>query len=442
MNIQVMKKVLLIIQREYATRVKKKTFLLITFLAPLFLSLLMVGPALLTQMADSKKQVYVVDNSGAFEEKINDNEDFTFTFVSQKATKLQDSLFKDKPSAYILEIPENPSKNPGDFQLIGKKSPSISLSNDLESMLEKHVRQLKIKEAGLSKEKLKSIETDVSVKSIVLSESGQKSEGNTAIATSVSMIGGFAIYFFIFMYGGQVTTGVHEEKTSRIVEVLASSIRPIQLMFGKIIGIALVGLTQFLLWIVLTLVISGVLMLVMGPDSLFAASSSGPSGEIAKEAVAQQPQILNQLNETLGGVNLPLLLFAFVFFFLFGYFTYSSMFAAVAAAVDNQTDMRQFMFPLSIPLILAIVITPTVILENPDSTIAVVGSLIPFTAPVIMMARIPFGVPSIELISSFFLMLVGFAACVWLAAKVYRTGILMYGKKVTPGELFKWIVKG
>jgi ABC-2 type transport system permease protein len=280
----------------------------------------------------------------------------------------------------------------------------------------------------------------VGLNSIVLSNSGKKSEGNTAIASTVSVIGGFAIYFFIFMYGGQVTSGVHEEKTSRIVEVLASSIRPIQLMFGKIIGIALVGLTQFLLWIVLTLVISGVLMLLMGPEALMAASSSDPSGAMAQNAAPDQSQIA-QLLGSAGSINVPLLLFAFLFFFLFGYFTYSSLFAAIAAAVDNQTDMRQFMFPLSLPLILAIVITPTVIITNPDSGIAVTGSLIPFTAPVIMMARIPFGVPPLELVSSFALMILGFLVSVWLAAKVYRTGILMYGKKVTPGELVKWLVR-
>ena len=435
-----MKKILLIIQREYATRVKKKTFLLITFLAPTVFALLIVGPALLTQVADTSEQVYVVDNSGSFEGALKDKEDLSFTFVDQSAAKAQDELLSEHPDAYVLEIPENPAANPQDFQLIGRKSPSLTVSDKLEAALESEVRQLRIEQAGLSRDKLASIETNVGLNSIVLSNSGKKSEGNTAIASTVSVIGGFAIYFFIFMYGGQVTSGVHEEKTSRIVEVLASSIRPIQLMFGKIIGIALVGLTQFLLWIVLTLVISGVLMLLMGPEALMAASSSGPSGAMAQNAAPDQSQIA-QLLGSAGSINVPLLLFAFLFFFLFGYFTYSSLFAAIAAAVDNQTDMRQFMFPLSLPLILAIVITPTVIITNPDSGIAVTGSLIPFTAPVIMMARIPFGVPPLELVGSFALMILGFLVSVWLAAKVYRTGILMYGKKVTPGELIKWLVR-
>ncbi len=435
-----MKKILLIIQREYATRVKKKTFLLITFLAPTVFALLIVGPALLTQVADTSEQVYVVDNSGSFEGTLNDKEDLSFTFVDQSAAEAQDEILSEHPDAYVLEIPENPGANPQDFQLIGRKSPSLALSDELEAALESQVRQLRIEQAGLSRDKLASIETDVGLNSIVLSNSGQKSQGNTAIASTVSVIGGFAIYFFIFMYGGQVTSGVHEEKTSRIVEVLASSIRPIQLMFGKIIGIALVGLTQFLLWIVLTLVISGVLLLLMGPEALLAASSSAPSSEMAQQAAPDQSQIA-QLLGSVGSINVPLLLFSFLFFFLFGYFTYSSLFAAIAAAVDNQTDMRQFMFPLSLPLILAIVITPTVIITNPDSAIAVTGSLIPFTAPVIMMARIPFGVPPVELIGSFALMILGFLVSVWLAAKVYRTGILMYGKKVTPGELIKWLVR-
>lgn len=432
-----MKKVLLIVQREYATRVKKKTFLLITFIAPLLFALLMVGPAFLAQMSGSKDTVYVVDKSGAFQNDLRDREDIQFKFVDRSVAKAQEELLGDNPDAYILAIPENPAKNIEEFRLIGKKSPSMGLSNNLEDILEAKVRKLRIKNAGLSRDKLASIETDISLSSIVLSESGKKSKGSTALASSISMIGGFAIYFFIFMYGGQVTSGVHEEKTSRIVEVLASSVRPIQLMFGKIIGIALVGLTQFLLWIILTAILSGVLMLLMGPESLMAAS--GSSAPVGGSAPAQDSAFMQALSSALGGVNLPMVIFAFLFFFLFGYFTYSSMFAAVAAAVDNQTDMRQFMFPLSIPLLLAIAITPTVILNNPSSTLAVVGSMIPFTAPVIMMARIPFGVPPIELISSFVLMILGFIVCVWLAAKVYRTGILMYGKKVTPRELFKWI---
>jgi ABC-2 type transport system permease protein len=432
-----MKKVLLIVQREYATRVKKKTFLLITFIAPLLFALLMVGPAFLAQMSGSKDTVYVVDKSGAFHKDLKDREGVQFQFVDKSVAKAQEVLLADNPDAYILAIPEDPAANPEEFRLVGKKSPSMGLSNNLEDILEAKVRKLRIKNAGLSRDKLASIETDISLSSIVLSESGKKSKGSTALASSISMIGGFAIYFFIFMYGGQVTSGVHEEKTSRIVEVLASSVRPIQLMFGKIIGIALVGLTQFLLWIILTAILSGVLMLLMGPESLMAAS--GSSAPVGGSAPAQDSAFMQALSSALGGVNLPMVIFAFLFFFLFGYFTYSSMFAAVAAAVDNQTDMRQFMFPLSIPLLLAIAITPTVILNNPSSTLAVVGSMIPFTAPVIMMARIPFGVPPIELISSFVLMILGFLVCVWLAAKVYRTGILMYGKKVTPRELFKWI---
>ena len=433
-----MKKVLLIIQREYATRVKKKTFLLITFLAPLLFALLMVGPAFLAQMSGSQDRVYVVDKSGAFSEELKDSDKIRFTFVNKSVEQAQESLLKDNPDAYILEIPENPAKNPEAFRLIGKKSPSMGLSNDLESTLEARVRELRVRQAGLSREKLASIETNISLSSIVLTESGKESKGSTALASTVSMIGGFAIYFFIFMYGGQVTSGVHEEKTSRIVEVLASSVRPIQLMFGKIIGIALVGLTQFLLWILLTVVISGGLLLLLGPESLMASGGS-PGSPVEGPAEPQGKAFIQAASSALSGINMPLVIFAFLFFFLFGYFTYSSMFAAVAAAVDNQTDMRQFMFPLSIPLLLAIAITPTVILNNPSSTIAVVGSLIPFTAPVIMMARIPFGVPPLELVASFLLMIAGFALCVWLAAKVYRTGILMYGKKVTPRELIKWI---
>ncbi len=436
-----MHRALLIIQREYLTRVKKKTFLLITFLAPLLFAFIILAPTLLAQMTDSQKTIYVVDESGHFKEVLKDKADIDFVFVDKKISVVQDELLANNPDNFILKIPDFELDNPQGFEIMGKQSPSLTLSNDIEETIEEKIRDLKIKKAGLSEDVLANLNTNIDLGNIVLQEGGKKQESSTSIAYGVSMIGGFLMYFFIFMYGGQVTTGVHEEKTSRIVEILISSVRPVQLMFGKIVGIALVGLTQFLLWLLLTGVVSGVLMAVMGP-SVFAdaQASGGPSAAMADQE-AQQAMLSNIL-ESLGSINFPLIIFSFIFYFLIGYFMYSSLFAGVAAAVDNQTDMRQFMFPLSIPLILAIVVTPTVILTNPNSGIAIAGSLIPFTSPVVMMARIPFGVPPLELIGSYLLMILGFILCVWLAAKVYRTGILMYGKKVTPREIMRWMVKG
>ncbi len=436
-----MNRALLIIQREYLTRVKKRTFLLLTFLAPLFFALIIIGPALLSQVAESQKTVYVVDKSGHFKDVLKDKDNVSFVFVDKSVEVVQEELLKDNPDNFLLKIPDFSLDNPKGFKMIGKKSPSLTLSREIESALEEQLRDLKIKEAGLDEEVLSQLDTEINLSSIVLKEGGRKQKASTSIAYVVSMIGGFLMYFFIFLYGGQVTTGVHEEKTSRIVEILISSVRPIQLMFGKIVGIALVGLTQFLLWIVLTGLVSGVLMFVMGPEALAEASGAGQTGPAMAQGEAQKAMVANVMN-SLGSINFPILIFSFVFYFLIGYFMYSSLFAGVAAAVDNQTDMRQFMFPLSIPLILAIVVTPTAILSNPDGGIALAGSLIPFTAPVVMMARIPFGVPVLELVGSYLLMILGFFLCVWFAAKVYRTGILMYGKKVTPKEIMKWIVRG
>ena len=436
-----MHRALLIIQREYLTRVKKKTFLLITFLAPLLFAFIILAPTLLTQMTESQKTVYVVDKSGQFNDALKDKEDIEFVFVDKQIAVAQEELLQDNPDNFILKIPDFDLDEPQGFEILAKQSPSLTLSNQIEETIEQKIRNLKVEKAGLSEEVLADLNTNIDLGSVVLQEGGKKQEASTSIAYVVSMIGGFLMYFFIFMYGGQVTTGVHEEKTSRIVEILISSVRPIQLMFGKIVGIALVGLTQFLLWILLTGVVSVVLMAIMGPGVFADASASGGPGAAMADGEAQKAMLTDVLG-SLSSINFPLIIFSFIFYFLIGYFMYSSLFAGVAAAVDNQTDMRQFMFPLSIPLILAIVVTPTVILTNPNSGVAIAGSLIPFTSPVVMMARIPFGVPVLELIGSYMLMILGFMLCVWLAAKVYRTGILMYGKKVTPKEIMRWIVKG
>lgn len=426
----------LIVKREYWTRVRKRSFLLITFISPVLFAFIFIAPILVSYLMNSEKTIYVIDESGIFDGKMPDKENYNFIYVDDRIETIQDKILKDNPSAYILKIPKIDLDDPKGIEIIANKNPSVTLVEFINSYIEKTIEDLKLARSGIDPNVLEKAKTHVSISSIVIGESGEKKETSTAAASGAAFVAGFFIYFLIFLYSGQVATSVHEEKSSRIVEILISSVRPIELMFGKIIGVALVGLTQFLLWIVFTLILTGVFAIILGPDVFMHAASGAHSAAIEGEQVKMYAKVFHSI----GTQNIPLLIGMFIFYFLGGYFTYSSLYAAAASAVDSQTDMRQLILPISIPIILAIIITPTVILENPDSAIAVWGSIIPFTSPVVMMARLPFGVPFIQVLASVIALILGFVFCVWIAAKVYRTGILLYGKKITLKEIGKWIL--
>jgi ABC-2 type transport system permease protein len=267
----------------------------------------------------------------------------------------------------------------------------------------------------------------------------------------VGYVGSIMIYMFIFLFGAQVMRGVIEEKTSRIIEVIISSVKPFQLMMGKIIGVALVGLTQFLLWIAFTFIIITAVQTAFPQQfkktQTKEASITGKSVALPNETAPTAPNTItadtgnddmNEIFEAFSSINLPVMIMAFLFYFLFGYLLYAALFAAIGAAVDNETDTQQFMLPITVPLILSLVVAQTVI-QNPESPLAFWLSMIPLTSPVIMMVRIPFGVPTWEIALSAGLLILGFLGTTWLAAKIYRTGILMYGKKSNYRELWKWI---
>jgi len=264
----------------------------------------------------------------------------------------------------------------------------------------------------------------------------------------LGFVSGLLIYIFIFLFGSQVLRGVLEEKTSRIVEIIVSSVRPFQLMIGKVAGVGMVGLTQFLIWIVLTFAIVGVFQIAMPdmfqftPDErVFVSSSqilSVEEMEQQKEMIQQYDTMAGQLLEGLSAINFPVMILSFIFFFLGGYLLYAALFAAIGSAVDNEADTQQFMLPVTVPLLLSIIMAQMVI-SNPAGPVAFWLSVIPLTSPVIMMVRIPFGVPYFDLFLSASLLILGFIATTWFAARIYRTGILMYGKKVNYRELWKWI---
>lgn len=450
-----MSKTSIIIQREYITRVRKKTFIIMTLLAPILMAALFLVPAwLMTREDEDHKKIAVIEENGVlFKEALKNTKFLTFQYVENTPLEEMKQTFSEAGYYGVLYISPKVAYIPNAVQLITMKQPAMDVLNYISNSLEKEVEKLKLESYDIEnlEEILKSINTSINVQTIKISESGEEKATSTGLAMGLAYASGLLMYMLTFIFGAQVMRGVIEEKTNRVVEVIISSVKPFQLMMGKIIGIALVGLTQFLLWIILT---GGILLIAKGalmPDLELSnmnqvvnesvMSSSPVTSDVMQQAdlekMAENPEILFLINNIM---NLPWgrILISFIFYFLTGYLLYASLFAAIGSAVDNETDTQQFMLPITIPLILALFVAMS-IMENPESSIAFWFSIIPFTAPVVMMARLAFDVPWWEQILSMTLMVIFFVGGVWIAAKIYRTGILMYGKKASWKELFKWI---
>ncbi len=441
-----MNKSFLILKREYLTRVTKKSFLVTTLLVPIFMGAIMIVPAWLATRDDKQERtIAVYDESSLFLDQLNQEGYTKYHFVErEKYLTLKENLAGSEYYA-LLYIPEN-IYTTSSAQLTSPKQIPFELTEQIErklsQVIETDKRQKVISESGVPdlEAKLAATRTRVSVNTLKVTETGEEKKSSSMVAFGASYIMGFLIYFFVFMYGAMVMRSVMEEKKSRIVEVIISSVKPFQLMFGKIVGTALVGLTQVAIWIVLGGAIIGVLQGFMTPE---ATQEMGQNLMQSQPGIAQQTANVetNQIAEVLemiGNLNLPLILFSFVFYFLGGYLLYSSLMGAVGAAVDNEEDTQQLVFPVTFPLILSIILLFP-IAKNPEGSIAFWASVIPFTSPVCMLARIPYGIPAWELLLSMFLLTLTTIGAIWVAARIYRTGILMYGKKVTLKELFKWL---
>jgi len=430
-----MNKIKLIIIREYLTRVKKKSFIIMTLLGPLLMAGLMVVPIWLATKDKDIQRIEVIDETGAFINQFENTSELQFKneFISIEEAK--ENLFTDVYTAilYITSVEKNST-----VEMYYKKQPGLSTISKIERTIESVIRSAEIQEKfKITKEQLSEVQPNINVKPISITADGEEESKNVGISTALGFGGAILIYFFIFMYGVQIMRGVIEEKTSRIVEIIISSVKPFQLMMGKIVGIALVGLTQFLLWALLTSIIYSVVMSVFMIDP----STVSQTGEIMQQAnVKELPS--HPYQDVIEGVeSIPFfqIIVAFLFYFLGGYLLYGALLAAVGSAVDSEADTQQFMLPITIPLIFSFVVAQTV-MDNPDGAMAFWLSIVPFTSPVIMMVRIPFGgVETWELLLSMFLLILGFLGTTWVAAKIYRTGILMYGKKITYQELWKWL---
>ena len=435
-----MNKIALIIQREYLTRVKKTSFILMTLFGPILMAALMLVPIWIGLKDKDIQIIEVIDETGLFINQFENSLTLQFDYEFKPIEEAKASFYKEKYTS-ILHISSLGKQTTA--QLYYKKQPGISTIGNIESTIEKGIRNIELKDKfNITKAQLDEIQPEVTVNPIALSETGGEESKNVGVSTVLGFAGAIMIYFFIFMYGIQIMRGVIEEKTSRIVEIIISSVKPFQLMMGKIIGIALVGLTQFSLWIILSMGIYAIGMAAIssGDVANMVNTEQMMQGEQMNEVtkVANPTNLEAQISEMLQQIPIAKLLISFLFYFLGGYLLYGAFLAAIGSAVDNEADSQQFMMPVTIPLIFSFVVASTV-MENPDGAFAFWLSIIPITSPIIMMVRIPFGVETWELLLSMTLLVLGFLGATWMAAKIYRTGILMYGKKITYKELWKWL---
>lgn len=436
-----MSKITLITKREYLSRVKKKSFIVLTILSPLLMIAFygtMIYFSVNRDVAEKNKLIVVNDQSGLIENKLGESKSLSFRY--EKLTPEQSEKFlSENPEYYgILNIPSDfNADNTAGVELIATDQATLSTTGFIEKRIEKALKNLRLSEFNINQQIIDKInQTNVSLKTTKYDpEKGTTETAYSEASSIVGFIASFLIYIFIFLYGVQIMRGVIEEKTNRIVEVIISSVKPFELMMGKIFGIALVGLTQFSIWVVMATVsfpfISSFIYAKMGIDP-------GPVAQ-AGQTTQGNGEMVSTLMDGLTQQNYGLIIGAFLFFFLSGYLFYGALFAAIGSAVDSETDTQQFMLPVTMPLVFGIMLSFTTVLSSPNSTIAQVLSYIPFTAPVTMMVRIPFDIPAYEILISMAIMILSFLFTVWMAARIYRIGILMYGKKPSYKEIFKWI---
>lgn len=442
-----MNKIFIIIQREYLSRVKKRSFLILTFLTPLLIAGIYAFMIWMMLKDDTEKRTIAVLNESELVEPVKSSEYTTYNYLQNKSFDEVKDNMEQKGYYAILVIPKNILQSKT-AELFSHKQVTIEVKSNVGRQIRQHIEKLKrskiIAEANMPdlEEKLAATKTPISMRTIKFGEGGEIKQSSTEIAMGIGFAASFIIYMFIFLYGVQVMRGVIEEKSNRIVEVIISSVKPFQLMMGKIVGVAMVGLTQFIMWVVLTgiIITVGSALVLPGVD-MEALQQAKTVAELPAGAAALDAGQLKMAQDILGTFDLAYvagIIGAFIFFFLGGYLLYSALFAAVGSAVDNETETQQFMLPITIPLILALYIGFAVA-RNPESSLAFWGSIIPFTSPIVMLVRIPFGVPIWELLLSMTILIGTFLLITWIAAKIYRTGILMYGKKVSYKEIWKWL---
>ena len=442
-----MNKISLVLQREYLTRIKKKSFIIMTLLGPLLFAAMFVVPGWLASMEDDQeKLIAVLDDTGLYDHSLEDSPLIKYQYLPIEAADELRNNFENSGYYAYLVINDNLLEKPDALRLVSSGQITMDVKDHIRKSLRDHLRKEKLKSFQISE--LNSIlaevnSVDVQLSTVKIGSDGDEKASSTEVAMIISILFAFLSYMFVFVYGTQVLRGVMEEKSSRIVEVIISSIKPFQLMMGKILGIALVALTQFMLWIVLTVIILFGVKTLVFPDSDMPTRMDGietvmnDEGNTGEAAVAKSDFDYAQIMSVVEGINITQTLLIFLIYFIGGYLLYAALFAAIGAAIDTETDSQQFMLPITIPIIIALYVAMAAF-RNPHSAMVFWFSMIPFTSPIVMMARIPFDVPMWEVVVSILLLVGGFVLATWFAARIYRTGILMYGKKVSYKELWKW----
>lgn len=436
-----MSKLSLIIKREFIAKVRNKSFIVMTFLSPLLFVGIAIFVSYLASMKADTKQIAVHDETGLFvadfmakNKKDSEYQYLDLSVLDVKA--LKDSITQERFEG-VLQIPKTASIAELDkkIQFISNDSPSITFIEEVQDILDKKITQLNFQSAKLDTVAIHKAQSNISIS--LSKASGEESlKGLNEIKIAIGGAFGYLIMMFIVIYGNMVMRSVIEEKTNRIIEIIISSVKPFQLMMGKIIGTSLAGILQFLIWAIIGL------GLFLGA-SLFFGVNLGPTSKVPPEVMqAAQQEIASTAQLYLAELwNLPIgtLLTYFVIYFIGGYFLYSSFYAAIGAAVDNETDSQQFLLPIIMPLILGVYIGFFTVINDPHGTVATIFSIVPLTSPIVMLMRIPFGVPLWQILLSIVLLFGTFLLVVWFASKIYRVGILMYGKKPSWKELYKWL---
>jgi ABC-2 type transport system permease protein len=437
-----MSKLNLIIHREFIAKVRNKSFIMMTFLSPLLVVAMGALVFFLMKKNDEKvKEIVYVDNSRMFsKEDFKDSK--TIHYTDYTALGIEETKKKVEEGNYygVLFIPKQDSLEllAKSIEFYSKDSPGMSLMGSLENKIESKIRNEKLNNFGIDLVKIKASRIQADIKMINFSGE-ESSKLRNGIRIGVGLIAGYMLMMFVMIYGTSVMRSVIEEKTSRIIEIIVSSVKPFQLMLGKIIGNASAGLLQFFIWGILLLIISTIASSIFGVDVVEIQTSKVSAEQIETVQQATGVDKFEIVIQELLSLPLLKMFVLFIFYFLGGFMLYSSLFAAVGAAVDNETDTQQFMLPIMLPLILGVYVGFATVMNDPHGSIAVLFSHIPFTSPIVMLMRVPFGVSWYELAISMALLLFTFVFMVWFAAKIYRVGILMYGKKPTYKDLYKWL---
>ena len=453
-----------IIAREYSTRVKKKSFLLVTFLGPIFFAAMCILPSVIMFMTEDKgKTIGVIDHSGIVMPKMVSNSSFTFVdYSSESVEDMKNKLGQFGLDALVAVSELDTQARTVTVSSYSNKPLSMDLKETIQSRVDNAVEDYRLSLYDIAdlKQIMKDVESNITITSYTLDDAtGEEKISSSEVYMIISMVLSIIIYMFIAMFSGMVMQSVIEEKSSRVVEVLVSSVKATELMFGKIIGVALVALTQFFLWVVLTLVIVSAVSAFVGFDSVLSTSTAvqteqmaimmegmGVDAEAAMDAAGMSvPDMASATDSEMGAVlstlkdlNYVQLIISFVIYFFLGYLLYASFFAAIGSAVENEADTQQLQIPVTIPLLIAFFIA-LYAFKSPDSAVVFWGSMIPFTSPIVMLARIPFGVATWEIVVSMILLVATFVICAWASAKIYKIGILMFGKKTTFKDLWKWL---